>query len=42
MAGWGYFHADGEKFGVHDNWLDGHSIVVQWTASTKNGQYCCC
>ena len=38
MAGWGYFHSYGDKFGVYDNWPDGHSVVVQWTASSKGGR----
>jgi hypothetical protein len=42
MAGWGYFHANGDKFGVYDNWPDGHSVVVQWTASSKGGAYFRC
>ena len=42
MVGWGYFHAYGDKFGVYDNWPDGHSVVVQWTASSKGGAYFRC
>lgn len=42
MAGWGYFHSYGDKFGVYDNWPDGHSVVVQWTASSKGGAYFRC
>ncbi len=41
MAGWGYFHSYGDKFGVYDNWPDNHSVVVEWTASSRTSWYRC-
>jgi len=36
------FTSNDEIFAVIDEWPDSQSTVIEWTASSKGGQYCRC
>jgi hypothetical protein len=42
LAAGGSFTSNDEIFAVVDDWPDGHSAVIEWTASSKGGQYFRC
>ncbi|MBB2988080.1 hypothetical protein [Terracoccus luteus] len=42
LAAGGSFTSNDEIFAVVDNWKDGHSTVIEWTASSKGGRYFRC